>query len=860
MKDIIIKHTKILTSLDDLSDIDNVIKANIKRCLAIYVNGEILRAFNRYVTQPGVVVTADMITFFYLHLQMSGAANESLNRSFTDSCPRLGKVLFDDTADGKGAARLPRFAGAHSTSLSALLQGFSPKLLIDYITAIEAILPVIEKSILRYAPSLESTLCKKEKISFSPMAAIDFSSSKFIVSAQQSEAGWLLESMKAMDILAPILNDEQQSGFCESASGQALAIMARQVVANNIFELIKSGTLSPSPDFAKLRQFRNCSAHGFVMWEIQNNPVQLRFNCTQYVLGTRDILVAKLANISPAAYTNYLNPPNLETKVREEENSISVPYEEPTKVKKKKQKPAKVKVLPEQEAVNREFQDKQALQTRGTRDLIAYMLGLMDISVQATDLMTKLKEIAGALDDLNRINPGFLIHDINDPLVGRAKGRINKFVNSIPELKCSGIRNKLERHGYLSCPIEVFLSPGSFYNMDYVVSELAYPKGIKEIKFYLLGLLFSIFSCEVKLLDDPYNLAFFTNVLQKFLDYGASPNVMLQTGIGEGDILSFAVANDFPIEVITLLLERGANIHHVVGNRSCVNSLTFAARSRPDVMVLLLQAGANPLEIVYDPFNIPVSKSSLFYDLISTMSSPIELRLASLGILYPYIFQKYGEEALLTNMQTSMKIFAGGRKIKEIPMREFLAIALTFPTLEQKRSHPQNVTGSFTREDIMPAYTLHQNVQTVLTDPRYSFYKLVLHDEVGIIRQEIAKLGSSQAVLAAMGINNGHSFTALDFALELGLTKIHWHLKQEQDRCLGIKPVAPAIENKVAPLAVAPVPTSHVASSCCATSLSYQHTNRLGINSNLAILVGVVAVACTAMLYLANCIEKSLSR
>jgi len=145
-------------------------------------------------------------------------------------------------------------------------------------------------------------------------------------------------------------------------------------------------------------------------------------------------------------------------------------------------------------------------------------------------------------------------------------------------------------------------------------------------------------------------------------------------------------------------------------------------------------------------------------------------------------------------------------------------------------------------------------VLTVLTDPGFSFYKLVLHDEVGIIRQEIARLGSSQTVLAAMGVNNGNSFTALDFAAELGLTKVHKYLKQEHDRCLGIKPVLPASENKAAPslpLVQVVRAVSHNTAISAATSLSssQQQISLVGSAScNRAILVGVVAIVCTAMI------------
>jgi len=81
MKQIIEKYKMLMDALENATDIDRVTEANLRRCLAIYVNGEILIAFNGY-TKKHNIISADIIAFFYLHLQMSGAANESLSRDF----------------------------------------------------------------------------------------------------------------------------------------------------------------------------------------------------------------------------------------------------------------------------------------------------------------------------------------------------------------------------------------------------------------------------------------------------------------------------------------------------------------------------------------------------------------------------------------------------------------------------------------------------------------------------------------------------------------------------------------------------------------------------------------------------------
>jgi len=840
LKQVIIKYTEILTLLDDLSDIDDVTRDNIKSCLAIYANGEILRAFNRYVHQHGAVVTADMIAFFYLHIQMSGAANECLSKTFTTSCRKLGAVLFDETPDGKGAARLSRFAGAHSTSLCVLLQGFTPKLLEDYMKIIEEVLPVIKSSILKHASSLDKVLSKNVEITFLPMHGVDFSSPKFMVAAQQADAGCLLESIKAIDILAPILSEEQQDGFFESASGQALAIMARQVVANNIFTLVKSGSLSPSADFAKLRHYRNHSAHSFVMWEIQNNPTKLRFHCIRFLVGIREFFVGSLNSISADILYNYLNSQSIEIKMREEDkppksamekgNTTRPKVKNTKKDKGRNNKPASA-YMDLFDPADDKLLGAQIAQGKKMRELIVSIIRFYDtksaLSIGSDNPIAILRNVIPALEAIHAIIPEDVVHNINEPLIAKNKGKP----------KVLNIRNE----EFLECYIEFLDDQNNSYLIKMVACKANYKNGLQEVNFCLINALFFLFYKNIALLNDGENCNLFMQTLQKAFDYGASPNVTIQCDSGLMDILSFAIMKDYPTNVIIQLLENGANINQVIGNRLYFGSLSQAVYSRPDIVPHLLQAGANPLDLIYDPYVVPRRRCSIFYCILATAQSPIELRMASLKILYPYVFQKYGEEALLVNMNAPIKTYHKGR-IQVQELRVFYDYISKMTDFEQL--------------SFMPAILLHKKVQTVLTNPRFSFYKLVLHDEVGIIRQEIARLGSSQAVLAAMGVNNDNGFTVLNFAAELGLTEMHVYLKQEHDKCLGIKPaVVPVNEYKTAvhPLQLVQESVSHEAASCAATSLSSsQQDNLMGSYSCKASLVGVIAIACTAMLYLVS--------
>jgi hypothetical protein len=106
MKQVIEKYKALTDALENESRLDSVTKADLKKCLAIYINGQILLAFHSYAKKHKVL-SADMIAFFYLHLQMSGAANEAFSKGFTSLHPELSKMLFDNTSNGKGAPRFP---------------------------------------------------------------------------------------------------------------------------------------------------------------------------------------------------------------------------------------------------------------------------------------------------------------------------------------------------------------------------------------------------------------------------------------------------------------------------------------------------------------------------------------------------------------------------------------------------------------------------------------------------------------------------------------------------------------------------------------------------------------------------------
>jgi len=768
MKQIVTKYCKLNEMLEEESAIDDFTRDNLRKCLKIYINGEILLAFNEYVQKSEAVITADMIAFFYLHLQMSGAANEALSRGFTDLYPALRRVLFDETADGKGAARLPRFASAHSKSLAGLLNDFTPALLRDYMLELKEIMPALRKSIVSCVPALREGLSTPVEIKFMPMMVVAFSSPQFMINAQQANASCLLESVKAIDIITSILSPEHQKEFNNSHTAQALIIMARQIVANNIFELLKSGVMKNSVNFVALRKFRNCSAHGFVMWEIQNNPVQLWFNCRRLVLGARDILVGQLVVLSPTAYRNYLNPPSLELKVSGEPRLL-IQNKEPTRAKKK---PARSVVSRVQETDDCTFlvpYTKQAEQNRIIRNLTASLIAPDNCY---EDLIVTLNRILTGLKPARAIAPDSFIYSINEPLIGIPKSITRGAADFCDEAVCS-VQVDQQRSFRLS----VEFSRG--HNIG----------GLKEVKFYMIGLIFMRFADKLNLLDDTKNLQLFKKTLKQVFDFGASPNVTIQTIAGLIDILAFAIFKNFPVEIISLLLEHGANVDFIVRNRPYVNALTSAARSRPDIVPLLLHAGANPLDLIYDHNNL--CKSSLFYDILVAGSSPIEARKLSLKILFPFVFQKYGEEALLAIINTPATIYPIGTKPIVSMVSKVYALAKSLPSRAQRLLNREPLKpGEMVQEDILPVTILHRKVETVLTNPRFNFYKLILNDEIGILLQEISMLKLPKAILAAMGITDsgeeafeGERFTAADFAGEMGLMPLAAYLGRVRAFC-----------------------------------------------------------------------------
>ncbi len=773
MKQIIEKYKMLMDALEDSTDIDRVTRDDLRKCLAIYVNGEILIAFNNY-TKKQKIISADMIAFFYLHLQMSGAANESLRRDFTGLHSDLSDVLFDNTVDGKGAARLSRFAGAHSTSLSALLNGFNPKLLHDYILLMKDVRAEIERCILSYLPKLGEVLRQVAEISFSPMLRVDFSSPQFKINAQQIEASCLLESVKSIDIAASIFDETVQTEFLNSASGQALAIMARQIVANNVFILLKNGTLSHHADFTELRQYRNCSAHGIVMWEIQDNPVQLRFNCMRLVLCARDTLVSQLKVLSPTVYGDYLNPPNVELKVSEEPCELTQQVEK-TKVKKKKNKlPKSVVLHTSQEKENSEclvLFEKQTKQSIIMRNLIASFYN----NSRKVDAIMKLKSVLETLNSCHAIIPESFIHGINESLVGKAT---------------RNLVNNGRYYSYIRFSDDQGVAP---FDVALHFDPVAYPSGFKEVNLnFIFAPLSLMTEGNMALFNKQENLALFKQVLQKAFDHRASPNCVIQAHNGLYSILSFAIINNFPADVIAFLLENGANVNNIIGNTLCVSPLTHAVIRSPDIVPLLLHAGANPLDITYDP-NAPLNdKSSIFYDILSELHVPAAVRNRSLKILCTHAFQKYGGKALLASMNAPLKLYKPNKKPELHDISKLYELIESLPTREQLLRNPELYQAKFTREDAMPVLVLHQKVVTVLSNPRFDFYKLILNGEIEILVQEIVSLNSPKKILAAMGIaegveevHSGKKFPADQFASDLGLMPLALYLGRVRSFCLA---------------------------------------------------------------------------
>jgi len=769
MKQIRNKYILLKEILDDVSDIDDFTKADLRKCLAIYVNCEILIAYNQYV-EKHKLITTDMIAFFYLHLQMIGAANEALSRGFTDSNPELSRVLFDDTSDGKGAPRLSRFAGAHSTSLTALINDFSPALLRQYMQVIAEIKLEIEGAIVSRVPSLGIGLHNKVKIDFTPMQVVNVSSPQFRVNTQQADAFCLLESVKAIDVIAPLLSAERQDEFCNSHTAQALVIMARQIFANNMFELHNDN----DPAFAKLRQLRNCSAHAFVMWEIQNNPLKLRFNCIRLILEMRDDLIAQLQEESPDIHESYVNPQVVKIHVTDESSSSQSNASQPN-VQKKKKKPAESKEPPAPKEDNSEF-----LATRAEQRHYIKLLIIKLMQCKTADAESTLNKVIGTLEQLHMAFPQLSIDGINDAVTAtRVKG--SQIVKAENEL--------------LLCQMQLTQEPFDATEQRKVVTFIMgvnadkYPYGINVTKRYLVSGILLLYSNRTDLLKVDRHLNLLKRALKMAFDCGASPNGVTATWYGERDILSFTIYNNFPREIIELLLEHGANINKVVLNRSYISPLNYAARSRPDIVPLLLEAGANPTDMVYDPDRVPLIKSSLIYDLIAVMDIKINLRLASLRILVPYMYQKFGKQALLTNIDAPIKLYPAKGKVIVLKSEEVYT-ASRLQTAEHRASLPPEKRSPFVQEDILPCLLFREKVRTVLTNPKLSFYKLILNDEIGIMVDAIFKLASPTEILAAMGIagdktetHNGRRFTAVEFALELGLFPLYQYLNRVRAYC-----------------------------------------------------------------------------
>ncbi len=772
MKNIIDKYRLLNEMLDDAPGVDDVTKDDLRKCLAIYINAEILIAFNQYAGQQKTI-TADMIAFFYLHLQMSGAANEALNRGFTDSNLELQVALFDDTADGKGAARLSRFAGAHATSLSTLINDFTPALLRKYMQELEEIKLVLGRCILSHVATLSDALLSPVEIGFTPMPVVDASSPQLRVNTQNAKASCLLESVKAIDILAPILSEERQEEFNKSHTAQALAIMGRLIFANNIFSLH-----GHDPVFAELRQFRNRSAHGLVMWEIQNNPLKLRFNCIRLVLKMRGTLLAQLEAISPDTHESCTNPPIVEIHVRDESCSSQTSASQ-AKVRKKK-KPAESKEPHVSKEANIEFLKKRAEQSYDIKLLIIKLLNNRKV---ATDEIMTLKLVIGALEVIHLPFPELHIGGINGAVIAtRVKG--SKIVEVDDNL--------------IKCQMQAVIGAKGFWDPKYTedstfwmgVMKSKYPFGIDKAPFYLIGEILQVFAgARAMRLQEEVYLNLLKRTLKMAFDFGASPNVMISTFYGELDVLSFAIYSNFPKDIIELFLDHGANVNIRVLNRSYISPLNHAARSRPDIVPLLLEAGANPTVMVYDPHQVPLLKSSLIFDVVSMQDVKIDLRLSSLRILIPYMYQKYGEQALLTNIDAPVTEYPKGGKII-VHKVETLYREAGMQTAKQRAALPPEKRDRFVQEDILPCILLRKKVREVLTNPKLTFYKLILNDEIGIMVQAIDRLALPKDILAAMGMtgdktemHSGKRFTAVEFALELGLLPLSMYLNRVWAYC-----------------------------------------------------------------------------
>jgi len=824
VKGIIKKYRDLVEKLEKDASLNKSTKDNIKRCMAIYVNGEILKAFDAYIRRPNVVITPDMIAFFYLHIQMSGAANECLSRSYTDACPELRGVLFDETSDGKGAPRLLRFAGAHSESLAGLLNGFTPRLLRDYIDIIEEILPVIKKDILTRIPSLTTELNRAVAIDFSPMQPVEFSSPKFTLTTQKANTRRILESLKVIDIIEPIL--KQHTEFYNSDTGQSLVIMARQIFANNIHELqndndiyvsLKSWAQNNNASLAELRQYRNKSSHGFVLWEIQHNPIKLRFNCIRLVVNMRGELLEHLATMSPGGHAVYLNKPALENKVREEDCVLTYtaaknklpPLTKKTKVRTKQAD------LKDPDFDDDALFDKQVQQDKMMKGLIAKLAKFCDSYIYKSRLREDPIELFATvipeLEKIYEVIPGKAIKGINIPLIAHMKERQALVQDD------NGVQ-------YWKCYMEASIGFQVDYQGCMLAKTTSYPFGFdKGVELYFIGMLFRMFASEVDLFKSPENLSLFNQTIQRAIDLGTSVNSLIQISTGLTDVLSYAVAANLPKEVIVLLLENGAKVTQVLENQTQIGVLHYSARLRPDILPLILQQGANPLDAFYDPGELVAVTSSIFYDVFASYDCPLKSRMKSLEILYPYIYQKYGGEALLANMSFPIIYHGDPESLKRVKWDAIHTMDIYFKAIlsirEESFEFFEKVPGagnniasiqySFTgglrvkQNDVqrrqllktklaatVPCLILHQKVETVLSNPKYSFYRLILNDEIEIMVQEIARLNLPNAILEAMGIDgdktethNGKQFTAVEFALDLGLMPLALYLGRVRAFC-----------------------------------------------------------------------------
>jgi ankyrin repeat protein len=763
MKDIVKKYQDTAQKLEQDLSLNKSIKDNIKRCLAIYINGEILRAFYHHVQQSCVVVSPDMIAFFYLHVQMSGAANECLSRNFTDAHPKLKDVLFDQTADGSDAPRILRFAGAHSESLSALLNSYTPRLLSDYIDIIEEILPELEKVILSRVPSLASELGRVVKIDFFAMQQVDVSSAKFRLTSPHTHTGRILESLKAIDIIAPIL--KQHAEFYKSESGQSFAIMARQIFANIIHELqkddetfdaLKSWAQDNNVSLAELRAYRNKSAHGFVMWEIQYNPIKLRFNCLRLVVAMRKILLELLEEASPDHHLRYLNKPVLENKVAEEDCVLEAPLEEngrptPDRRKARKKKP----VAATEDFCIRESEGGDAEKNA----LISTMVFKIVQFIGYGKTQERIKLFKMILEGLERANS-----------LPQEREAFRAYINA--PLSAVQIKRgkKSTSNGYRDTTYHMLFvdTDGNEATISIDLCDKKYPKGIKKFQLNIVSGLLYLLQIEKQAFSKKENLDLCKEVLQAAFDLCATPNIKLQGRRSEIDALSFIVFEQLPEELVPFLIENGASINNAVDDKMYLSSLNYAARSRPNLVMLLLQAGCNPLDIVYDPSTDTPCTSSIFYDVYTTPEADLMLRMRSLKILFPYIYQIYGEEALLTNMR--------------IPMNFINGVVITARNIILKMKKENDPS--------LQCLLLHQKVETVLTNPRFNFYKLILNDEIEIMVQEIERLGSSQEILVAMGIADGveearddKKWTAVEFAVDMGLIPLAVYLGRVRAFC-----------------------------------------------------------------------------